>query len=105
MTCLENSERYRNRQQAENEGINFVAHNSFEAEVAARAISYTTVCFMGHGKYDRRDYDTYEDALAGAPTHRAACGKGVLVYAICHRGFTALIATVPQHNARNRSRR
>ncbi len=96
MTCLGNSERCRNRQQAAEAGITFAAHNPFEADVAARAVAYTTIAFQGRGKYDRRDYDTLADALAGAPAHRAACGRGILLYAICDRGFTALLATLPR---------
>jgi len=94
MTCLASSQRCRIHQQAAEAGIAYVAHNPFEAEVAARAVAFTTVCFLGCGNYDRRDYCTLAEALAGAPAHRAACGKGVLVYAVCDRGFTALMATL-----------
>jgi len=71
-----------------------VASDPFEADVLARVFSYTTVCFMGRGKYGRKDYETYPKALAGAPAHRAACGKGVLVCGVRDRGFAALITTL-----------
>jgi hypothetical protein len=96
MTCLASSQQCRVRQQPVDTGITFVSHNRFEAAVAARAVSYTTICFMGRGKYDRRDYGTLAEALAGAPAHRADQGRGVLVYAIDDRSFTALVATLPR---------
>ncbi len=96
MTCLASSYGLRPRHQASAAGISFVTHNRFEKEVAARAVAYTTVCFMGRGQYDRRDYETYAEALAGATAHQMACGKGVLLYAVCDRGFTALLATLPR---------
>jgi len=94
MTLLERSHSSRPNHQTAEAAFEFMIHNKFEAEVAARAAAFTTVCFLGCGNYDRRDYCTLAEALAGAPAHRAACGKGVLVYAVCDRGFTALMATL-----------
>ena len=106
MTCLESSESCQIRQQAAEASITLVAHNTFEAEVATRAVGYTTICFMGQGQYDRRDYGTYEEALAGAPAHQAACAKPVLIYAYCDRRYTALMATLPMpKNSCNGSQR
>jgi len=79
MALLERSHSSRPNHQTGEPAFKYVVHNQFEAEVAARAVAYTTVCFLGRGRYDRRDYDTFAEALAGAPAHRAACGKGVLV--------------------------
>ena len=103
MTMLENSHCSRPKHHPAEAAFECVSHNPFEAEVAARATAFTTVCFLGRGKYDRRDYSTLAEALAGAPAHRAASGgKGILVYAICDRGFTALVATLPRPNKSRR---
>ena len=97
MTMLENSHGSRPKHHTAETALKFVSHNAFEAEVAARATAFTTVCFLGRGKYDRRDYSTLAEALAGAPAHRAACGgKGIMLYAVDDRGFTALLATLPR---------
>jgi hypothetical protein len=98
MTLLERSHSSRPNHHTAEAAFRLATHNPFEKEVAARAVAFTTICFLGRGKYDRRDYGTFEEALAGAPAHRAACGKGVLVYAICDRGYTALVATLPRPN-------
>jgi len=77
MTMLENSHGSRPKHHMAEAALKFVSHNPFEAEVAARAVAYTTICFLGHGKYDRSGYSTLADAPAGAPRHshprRASC--------------------------------
>jgi hypothetical protein len=104
MTMLENSHGSRPDYQPAEAAFEFEVHNPFEAEVAERAVGYTAICFMVRGQYDRRDYGTYDEALAGAPAHQAACAKPVLIYAYCDRRYTALMATLPRpKNSRNGS--
>ena len=45
MTMLENSHGSRPKHHTAETALKFVSHNPFEAEVAARAVAYTTICF------------------------------------------------------------
>lgn len=67
-----------------------------EAAIMADAAYYTSIVFCGRGRYDRREYRTYEGAMIGAKLHAnfIANGRGAMVYAVDSRGHDTLVATV-----------